>query len=30
MEAAVEFLGLGSLNGKTVAIQGAGKVGKYT
>ena len=30
MEAAVEFLDLGSLNGKTVAIQGAGKVGKYT
>jgi leucine dehydrogenase len=27
MEAALEFLGLGSLEGKTVAIQGAGNVG---
>ena len=29
MEAALDHLELGSLEGKTVAIQGAGNVGKY-
>ena len=29
MEAALDFLGLGSLEGKTVSIQGAGSVGMY-
>lgn len=29
MEAALQYLGMGSVRGKTVAIQGAGKVGQY-
>ena len=29
MEAAIEFLKMGTLEGKTVAIQGAGNVGKW-
>lgn len=30
MEAAIEFLQMGSLEGKVVAIQGAGNVGNYS
>jgi glutamate dehydrogenase/leucine dehydrogenase len=30
MEGALEFLEMGTLNGKTVAIQGAGNVGRLS